>query len=311
MLPTPTHRQSISMHRSVLRDDKPRSDFDEQKALGAYVFGHHSSATTSHKRRTAQKDAAHLVPHLKPGMTLLDVGCGPGTITCSFAPHVSPGAKVFGIDPSASVILEAQEHAKEQGLTEGVVSFQQGDGARLPFADGTFDVVHTHQVLLHVTDPVALLHEMARVTKRPGGLISLKEADFGSLIFYASSDAVMDTLQNEWLGLYTAVHRAGGGDPDAGRRLQAWLMKAGVPPSSIVSDTAHAPCYSTPEDRAWWGEMWVQRYTDPESGTRKTTLETGLADEDKLRRVAEAWLAWSKDPLGFNTWTNRQLIVKL
>jgi ubiquinone/menaquinone biosynthesis C-methylase UbiE len=285
--------------------------FDEEKALGAYVAGHHSSSTASHKRRTAAKDAAHLLPHLKPGMTLLDVGCGPGTITCSFAPYISPGGRIVGIDPSASVIREAQEYASEQGVSTNTVSFQQADGGSLPFEDGSFDVVHSHQVLLHVKDPISLLREMARVVRRPGGLVALKEADLGTFVWYSSVPEVMHTLQQEWLNLYITVHRDTGGEPYAGRRLQAWLADAGLDLSTVISDTVYAPSYSSLADRTWLGEMWAHRLLDSGSGTRKRLLETGLADEAKLQTMAEAWRSWIKDPQGFHSWSNREFIMKL
>lgn len=56
-----------------------------------YTHGHHESVLRAHRRRTAKDSAGYLLPHLQPGMSLLDVGCGPGTITVDLAARVAPG----------------------------------------------------------------------------------------------------------------------------------------------------------------------------------------------------------------------------
>ena len=56
-----------------------------------YTHGHHESVLGLHSWRTVQNSAAYLLPHLKPNMTLLDIGCGPGTITTDFATILHEG----------------------------------------------------------------------------------------------------------------------------------------------------------------------------------------------------------------------------
>ena len=75
-----------------------------------YTHGHHESVLRSHTWRTAENSAAYLLPHLRPGQSLLDVGCGPGTITADLALLVAPG-QVVGLDAAAEVVAQAQEHA--------------------------------------------------------------------------------------------------------------------------------------------------------------------------------------------------------
>ena len=72
-----------------------------------YTHGHHESVLRSHRWRTIENSAAYLVPYLSPGKELLDVGCGPGTITADFAKRLRPG-RVLGIDPSADAINAAR-----------------------------------------------------------------------------------------------------------------------------------------------------------------------------------------------------------
>ena len=137
-----------------------------------YTHGHHDSVLRSHRWRTAENSAAYLLDHLRPGMTLLDVGCGPGTITADLARVVAPGP-VIGMDAEAKVIAEAAAMAAAAdgvvvGAGVGSLAFEVGNLFDLRFDDGTFDVVHAHQVLQHVGDPVAALIEMRRVCRSGG-----------------------------------------------------------------------------------------------------------------------------------------------
>ena len=133
-----------------------------------YLHGHHDSVLRSHRWRTAENSAGYLLPRLAPDARVLDVGCGPGTITADLAALV-PGGYVTGIDAAGDVLAQARQEAERRGQRN--VTFDTGDVYRLDFADGTFDVVHAHQVLQHLTDPVAALREMRRVC-RPGGLVA-------------------------------------------------------------------------------------------------------------------------------------------
>ncbi|KAF4546480.1 S-adenosyl-L-methionine-dependent methyltransferase [Lasiodiplodia theobromae] len=153
-----------------------------------YLHGHHASVLRSHSSRTARNSCPHLLPHLRRGMRVLDVGCGPGTITTDLAAIVagpspnsndnSGGGHVIGVDYSASVLAVARAHAAERaGVSSDAVSFQQADAYALPFADGAFDVVHANQVVQHVADPVRAVREMRRVARPDGGIVALREGD--------------------------------------------------------------------------------------------------------------------------------------
>ncbi len=140
-----------------------------------YLHGHHDSVLRSHRWRTAENSAGYLLARLAPDARVLDVGCGPGTITADLAARV-PGGEVVGIDAAGDVLGLARREADRRGQAN--VRFDVGDVYDLGFGDETFDVVHAHQVLQHLSDPVTALTEMRRVC-RPGGLIAARDGDYG------------------------------------------------------------------------------------------------------------------------------------
>ncbi len=114
-----------------------------------YTHGHPDSVLRSHRGRTAQNSAGYLLPHLRSGMSLLDAGCGPGTITIDLAARVAPGT-ALGIDREPAVITEAGRLLPAGSSAN--VKFATGDVYSLDLDDKSFDVVHAHQVLQHLTN---------------------------------------------------------------------------------------------------------------------------------------------------------------
>ena len=250
-----------------------------------YTHGHHDSVLRSHRWRTAQNSAGYLLGHLRPGMTLLDVGCGPGTITCDLADRVAP-APVVGIDASEEVITEARAWASESGPPS--VSFEVGNAFDLRFDDASIDVVHAHQVLQHLGDPVGALVEMRRVC-RPGGIVAARDGDYPAFCWFPE-DPELDRA----LAAYGALTRANGANWDAGRRLLGWAHRVGF--ESVVA-SASAWCFATPEDRAWWGDLWADRFTL--SSLAEQLLARGIAGQDDLASFADAWRRWAGSPDGW------------
>jgi len=248
-----------------------------------YTHGHHESVLRSHSWRTAVNSAGYLLSSLKPHMHILDVGCGPGTITVDFAALV-PEGKVIGLEYAPDVLDKARVTAAERGLSN--IQFVTGDIHALDFPDDTFDVVHAHQVLQHVTDPVQALREMRRVTK-PGGIVAVRDGDFGGFVWYPETKGML-----EWHDIYLKVARANGGDPFAGRKLRAWATQAGFDVASVTS-TASTWCYSTPEEIAWWSTLWADRTVS--SSFASTAIKNGLADDKELARISQIWRDWGAE----------------
>jgi ubiquinone/menaquinone biosynthesis C-methylase UbiE len=260
-----------------------------------YTHGHHESVLRSHTSRTAQNSAAYLLPHLQPGMDLLDVGCGPGTITAGLARLVSPG-RVTGIDRSPEVIAQAAEHAKTQGVE---ADFRIGDVYALDFPDGAFDVVHAHQVLQHLSDPVAALREMRRVV-REGGVVAARDSDYSSF-----SWAPLDPLLDRWLEIYRAVARRNNAEPDAGRFLKGWALAAEC---SEVTVTSNTWTYADPESCAWWAGLWADRITI--SPLAEQAVAYGIAQPGELHAIAAALRHWATEPDAVFVVPHGEIIVR-
>ncbi|POX40212.1 SAM-dependent methyltransferase [Streptomyces sp. Ru73] len=245
-----------------------------------YTHGHHESVLRSHTWRTAANSAAYLLDSLKPHMKVLDIGCGPGTITADLAALV-PDGSVTGLEHAPDVLSQARAVAAERGLTN--VHFAVGDVHHLDYPDDSFCVVHAHQVLQHVGDPVQALREMRRVTK-PGGIVAVRDGDYATMTWHPAVPGM-----DEWLDLYRRVARANGGEPDAGRRLRSWALEAGFAPADVTC-TASAWCYSTDEERAWWSGLWADRTLTPAYARR--AIEGGHATQAELEAISAAWREW-------------------
>ncbi|MFD4913834.1 methyltransferase domain-containing protein [Streptomyces virginiae] len=263
-----------------------------------YTHGHHESVLRSHRWRTAENSAAYLIGELRPGMRVLDVGCGPGTITADLAELVAPGGHVTAVDAAEDVLEQARAHAAARGLGDAV-SFATADVHALDFPDDSFDVVHAHQVLQHVGDPVRALREMRRVC-RPGGIVAARDADYAAMTWYPATPGL-----DGWLDLYRRVARANGGEPDAGRHLRAWARRAGF---TDVASSASAWCFATPEETAWWSTLWADR--TQASAYAANATGGGHTTDAELAAVAEAWHAWGADPDAWFSVLNAEILCR-
>ena len=258
----------------------------DDEVSGQYTHGHHESVLRAHRWRTAQNSAGYLLPRLKPGMSILDVGCGPGTITVDFAELVAPG-RVVGMDAAPDVISQASALGSR-------AEFVVGDAYALPFVDREFDVVHAHQVLQHLARPVDALREWRRVA----GLVAVREVDYAGIVIHPLSEGL-----RAWADLYQRVHRSSVGEPDAGRRLKQWAREAGF---DDVSAGASLWVFESAEDRAWWGGVWAERVIA--SSFAVTAVERGLATSAELEAIGAAWREWASDENGWLSMPHGELL---
>lgn len=266
-----------------------------------YTHGHHQSVLRSHSWRTAENSAGFLLPLLRPGLDLLDVGCGPGTITIDLARRVAPG-RVVALDLAPDVIATAEANLAAAGETaDGPVEvrFDVGDVYALDLADDSFDVVYAHQVLQHLSDPVAALREMRRVC-RPDGWVAVRDSDYAGMVW-----APPDPRLDRWMTLYHELARGNRAEPDAGRYLLAWAQEAGF---SRIEPSASVWCFANAEDRDWWGGLWADRITQSAFATQ--ALDRGFTTRPELDDLAAAWRQWAAAPSGWFSVLHGELLCQ-
>ena len=239
-------------------------------------------------KRTAARDAAFLLPYLCPGMRLLDVGCGPGTITLGLAEAVASG-EVIGIDLEPAQIEEARAVATERGVTN--VRFEVGDAYRIPFADRSFDAVFAHTVLMHLREPVLALAEMRRVL-RPGGIVGVRDPDVG-----AGFTVPAMPLQEQRRALQLRVLQKHGGDFYLGRHHRRLLLEAGFVRAEATASTESAGSPEATRRRAAVAKIRLRGFAKDglaEGWVTEAAVEAMLADID----------AWAERPDAFfvSTW---------
>ncbi|OIW33060.1 S-adenosyl-L-methionine-dependent methyltransferase [Coniochaeta ligniaria NRRL 30616] len=265
-----------------------------------YARGHSNYTVATQQSRTAESDAAFLLPHIKKTDHILDVGCGPGTITTTFAQHASEG-RVVGIDISTDILQKAKALAAEANVpTEGPgsVTFEEDNILTgLAYPDDTFDVVFASQVLGHFPPPdlpLTALKEMRRVLK-PGGVLATRDAAAGH--FYPRS---LD-LDRLWTANQFKASRKGRPETDAtGTVMPALLRGAGFDADGgKVRVGAGTKVFAGKETREWlaWrtrgqltpGDAFYQSWID--AGIGEEEIRETVAAVEKWAKTEDAWAA--------------------
>ena len=254
-----------------------------------YTMGYGPEFQKMLKRRNATDCAAHLLPYLSPGMRLLDLGCGPGTISVGLAAAVAPGA-MHGVDMEPSQIEIASAAAKAGG--HGKAVFQVGDVTDLPFEDESFDVAHCHALLNHVPDTQAVLAEVKRVLK-PGGLFAAREVFGDSSFFEPARDLSGVTGDTVW-ATFLQLLAANGGHPQVGRELKGAFVEAGF---VNVRASASFESYDTADDLAFLRGLIIGWFFSPL--TMEATKRLGLASQEQFDRWSVSLDAWMDEPGAF------------
>jgi SAM-dependent methyltransferase len=188
-------------------------------ARGNYALAGNAAAQDLFNQRTVEQDAPLVAPHLRPGMCLVDFGCGAGSLTCGFARLIAPG-EALGFDMSEDAIARARGLAQQTDLTN--VRFSVADISQLDLPPENLDVAHFSNVLRYLPEPERALHLAFRSLKS-GAIVAASEG-YGAANWYAGPNAESMTLSNR---VIQDAHKAHGGDPNIGRRLPALLRQAG------------------------------------------------------------------------------------
>ena len=246
-----------------------------------YTLGFSEAAMLAGMRHSARSQAAYLLPHLKPGLRVIDVGCGPGAISLGLAEAVAPGGELYGIDMEESQVELAKRLAQGEGRDNA--TFQTADAHSLPFEDSFFDVAHFHNVLMHVPDTQRTLQEAKRVLK-PGGLVASRELIGASSFLYPD----FGVLRQSW-DVFEDLVTADDGHPQMGKDLKTHFLEAGF---EIVRTSASFDSYSTPEEIAFVYHFANNWFLSPEITDAAVKYGAGtprlFAD---IRAAYERWIA--------------------
>lgn len=275
-----------------------------------YTHGHGEAVLGSHARRTASDSVAFVLPYLKAGTRVLDVGCGPGSITLDLAAMIAglggSASQVTGLERSAAALEVAAAASTARGIG---ARFLSGDAYRLPFEPGSFDVVVAHQVLQHLADPVSALSECLRVTS-PGGIVAVRDADYSAMSYYPAPLGL-----REWTHRYRAMAQANGAEPDAGRHLVEWALSAGCDLDDLSYTVStwvysHSSASRGPGDLAesWCDRVSEDRFRDQLAGV----LGTWDADavDTAVGRIRGGWREWATDPAAVFVMPHGELLIR-
>jgi SAM-dependent methyltransferase len=241
---------------------------------GRYTPGVGRTSVSFMAGRSAQSHAAFLLPQLGAGMSVVDVGCGPGTITVGLAAAVTPG-RVLGVDQGGQQLTEARALGAQLGSTN--VNFEAGSCYQLPVPDESVDVVFAHALIEHLGEPVRAVAEMHRIL-RPGGIAALCSPDWGGFILSPPTAAV-----GRAVGDYTGLMEHNGGDPLAGRRLAVYLAESGF--GDIRVDARYERYADTSEIAGYLGAQ----LTDAGRSSAASALVDWAADPSSM--FAQTWVS--------------------
>ncbi|MCL1475354.1 class I SAM-dependent methyltransferase [Argonema antarcticum] len=246
-----------------------------------YTPGYSTNATDFMAQRTVESHGAFFIPHLYPGMKLLDCGCGPGTISLGLARIIFPGT-VTGIDREISQINIAIENAKKQDISNA--DFIEGSIYNLPFPDNSFDAVFSHALFEHLAEPLKALSEIKRVLK-PGGKVGIRSPDWGGFLIAPETPQLKEAI-----AFYQFIQQQNGGNPYVGRELKALLKKAGFSKSEF---SASYQCYEPLSQAAEYLALRIEASEKIEGAPEK-----GWTSKLTLTQMAEGLREWSHHPDG-------------
>jgi ubiquinone/menaquinone biosynthesis C-methylase UbiE len=183
---------------------------------------------------------------------VLDVGCGPGATALAFAERV---ASVVALDLTPAMLAQARRLAADRGLAN--VRFECGNAERLPFPDASFDLVTSRLAAHHVSDPAAMVAEVARVLA-PGGVFLLsdtispedpaRDSFLNAFELLRDPSHVRDHRISEWQQMF----RAAGLEPtvlghfDIHQEFDAWVARMATPADAVIG--LRALCDAVPDE---------------------------------------------------------------
>ena len=249
-----------------------------------YIMGYSEAYLRILASRGAADTCAYLLPHLKPGLRVLDVGCGPGSISAGLAEATAPG-ELRGIDIEPSQVEMAAQAAAERRLSNA--KFSVADVKALPFEDGSFDVVHCNDTLAYIPDTGAALNEMKRVLNS-GGILACREIMMDLFMTHPDPDP---RPASQAYAVFADILEADDGHPQMGKELAGHLEQAGFVDIQI---SASFEMFTGPERLKLLydlGEQWF--FT---ADIRSPATQYGAASHRMFEEIKQSRESWYNAP---------------
>ncbi|CCE72999.1 Piso0_000008 [Millerozyma farinosa CBS 7064] len=241
-----------------------------------YSKGYRKEVSDSHSWRNVENSLSFMVQYIKESSNVLDVGCGPGSITVDIASRV-PKGHVTGIDTFEELISQGQQKASD--LKQENVFFRVASATSLPFEDNSFDVVVAHQVLVHLADPEAAFREMRRVVK-PDGVVCCKDGELDSV--FVSPMILEPPIKYYFLNKATGAHTSTKG----GSRNKAIALDCGFSVENVKLSCS-TWCFSSDDERVWFTDLQRKRIS---------CISSSGGDEFSKTEIMDAWDEWARNP---------------
>jgi len=193
---------------------------------------------------------------LKDADTILDVGCGSGTVTKDIA-RLTKGL-VVGMDGSKNMAKVAKDILKGNDNVQIVV----GSAEKIPFDENMFDIVTCNLFFMWVDHPQKVINEMVRVSKKGGIVLASLEPDYGGKIHWPENSKIDEIFAGRAI-------RERGGDPHIGRKLRSLFVRAGLDTRVGIGN-----------NRIWSCEEDKSYYLHARDFYVKTLYEAGLSEDE-------------------------------
>lgn len=266
-----------------------------------YNKGYKKSISDTHAIRNVENSVKYITNVLEPDFKVLDVGCGPGSITIDIAKnYLTKGGSIIGVEPTKEIIDTANKLQQSVAADVDNISFQIGSIYNLPFKDNTFDLVHAHQVIVHLEDPIKALKELARVAK-PGKFVAVKDGDMDSMLF--------DPPKYEVLREYniTSALNRGSTDLKAGRKLFRRAIEAGYKPTNINTSASTMLFTGLEKTKQVWGELLIKRV---QGGGEVLVVDDEKKNEEVKQDIVKMLQEWKDDETSLWSAINFEITYK-